>query len=114
MGHSHLQNARNGLDTPIARVRRASGYKTVVDPTGIIHVVPDRRPRLTIPFAPLLALAFLLVGFKALAMVNIGASDYEKKLTTLSDGTFVEQGAAWVLAPDPATKWVYTTLKSSL
>ncbi len=110
MGQSHLQ--KHGASRLSRKSRkRSSGYRTLVDANGVIHVVPREVERLSLPVVPLVMLAALLLVFKALAMANVGLNDYLHKLSILEGGTFLERGAAYILHPDPATIWVYDAIR---
>lgn len=110
MGRAHLHK----LDAPRAsrlRRRRSSGYRTIVDSNGSIHVVAREVDSFSLPVVPLLVLAVLLLVFKALAMMNVGLNDYTERLSALENGTLLERGAAFFLHPDPATLWIYELLR---
>ncbi|MEM9581175.1 MAG: hypothetical protein AAF891_10855, partial [Pseudomonadota bacterium] len=64
-----------------------------------------------IPFAVVVSLGFV---FKALAMVNVGVTDYSAKVQAMQSGSVLEQMGALVLAQDPATMWLYQALQSVL
>lgn len=112
MGHSHLHYSRASV-LPRKGRRRLRGYKTYIDHTGLVHVVPTSRrsnARRAVLF-PFVVLLGLLLVFKALAMINVGLNDYTARVAELQAGTFAEQAAAWVLMQDPASKWLYTLLQ---
>ena len=112
MGLAHLQNTSMRSTLPRKGRRRLRGYKTYVDNSGLIHIVP-RTQRVSSRFTlyPVFVLLALGIAFKALAMLNIGLNDYEAKVTELQSGSFLEQSAAMVLTVDPASIWLYQSLQ---
>jgi len=111
MGRSHLQSQRAGAILPRKGRRRLRGYTTYIDHTGLIHVVAKPRSRTLPPLMPFVVLAALVIAFKALAMVNVGLGTYQDKVATLQAGTAVEQAIGFVLREDPASSWLYSTIK---
>lgn len=51
-----------------------------------------------------------LVGLKATLMHGLPAEVYQSRLAELKQGTVIERVGAFVMAPDPATRWIADAL----
>lgn len=85
------------------KVRLAQGYYTTIRADGLVVAHPARRG-LRVPTKLLVGLVVLFVCFKGFVLAAIGPTTYDARLTTLAQGTIVEQAGAWVLQADPVTQ----------
>lgn len=111
MGYSQLQQKSGFVMLP-ANGQAKANYTTLVDKNGLIQVVPVRKSHVSAkqlggPIKLVLLFAVLVIVFKALALVNVGAVDYEAELEALQGGNVVEQAGAFVLQIDPLTSMFY-------
>jgi hypothetical protein len=96
---------QNGFSDRLKKVSRkharmANGYDAKVGRDGLIVFRPKRRKRgMPIRGHMLVGAAFL--GFKALMIVQLGASTYDARVQALQDGTTLEQAGAFVMQADP-------------
>jgi hypothetical protein len=82
------------------------GYTTQMRSDGLIVVKPRRRRRIYIPFNGIFLLLLGFIFFKAFMLASVGPDTYGERVATLSSGTFVEQGGAWLMQPDPASQTI--------
>lgn len=91
LGHKHRAMSR--------------GYTTVMRSDGLIVIKPCKR-RIQIPIK---GIALLLLGFfffKAFMIASVGVVTYGERVAILNNGTFVEQGGAWVMTPEPVSQTI--------
>ena len=81
------------------------GFTTQLRSDGLLIVKPKRRVFGISGKTVILFLA-AFIGFKGLAVAHMGPTTYEDRLAQLEEGTVIEQGAAWVMQPDPASLFV--------
>ena len=106
MGISLLQQKSGSTLASNRSLQTHADYMTLVDKNGLIQVVPRARKSRSLSLAPLkfmLILAVLLTVFKAVALINVGVSNYEDEIALLKSGNVVEQAGAFVLQVDPVT-----------
>ncbi|MCE8005912.1 hypothetical protein [Aestuariivita sp.] len=99
----------------LARKDRAMerGFTTQLRPDGLLIVKPKRRA-FAISGRSLVLFAAAFVGFKALAMAELGQATYESHVAELKSGTVIEQVGALVMQPDPASVFVGNHLRPYL
>ena len=91
LGHKHQAMSR--------------GYTTWMRDDGLIIVKPRRQKR--IMDFPLRGVFLLLLGFvffKGFMLASVGPDTYSERVAILNNGTFVEQGGAWVMQVDPISQ----------
>lgn len=82
-----------------------NGIVRKMDKTGLISAYPRRRlPRFPLRGIAILFLAALL--YKAFLLASLGTTVYQNRVDLLASGSFIEQGGAWVMQADPATRAV--------
>lgn len=110
MGFSQLNTSR--FEAILSRKGRRTlrGYKTFVDPSGLVHVVPVERRRVSPLWPFFLIVVGLVFPFKALAMMNVGLNDYEAQVSALKSGDVTAKAAWWVLQVDPVSHWIYDAI----
>ncbi len=112
MGYSQLQQ-KSGFVLLSDNGRQVNKkYTTLVDKNGLIQVLPKKKSKVAIrqmvgPLKLVCLFAVLVIVFKALALINVGAVDYEAELQALHGGNVVEQAGAYVLQIDPLTSTIY-------
>ncbi|QBF32984.1 hypothetical protein [Thalassococcus sp. S3] len=91
----------------LARKHQAmsNGYSPRMRADGLIVFRPKRK-RSGVSLPSLVLFVFAFFAFKAFLVASLGDVAYEDRLATLKDGTFVEQGGAWVMQVDPATRYL--------
>ncbi len=104
--HDHFVNRLNTLGRKHAKMTH--GYTTKVGKDGLIVVKPKRTRRA--PRSGGLKLIFLVaigfIGFKAFTLATVGPVTYNERLSTLQNGTIIEQAGAKAMAIDPVTEAV--------
>jgi hypothetical protein len=109
-----MPNAFTSFDKRLSKIDHtrqamARGYTSFVGSDGLIVIRPRRRPlRLPIKGIALMALGFF--GLKGMMLAQIGLEGYSERLTTLQNGTLVEQAGAWIMQVEPATQWIASNL----
>ena len=89
----------------------ARGYTTEIRSDGLIVVKPYvRRRGFSIPVAGIVMLLAGLLFFKAFILAAVGPELYDDRIAKLDEGTFVEQGGAWVMQIEPATEYFATVI----
>ena len=91
LGHKHQAMSR--------------GYTTRMRDDGLIVVKPRRQKR--IMDFQLKGVVLLLLGFvffKGFMLASVGPDTYSERVAILSNGTFVEQGCAWVMQVGPISQ----------
>lgn len=78
------------------------GAELNLGPDGLLTVRP-RRGGTGIPFRGLLVIAVLLIGAKAMMLVQDGSQTYGERVEKLASGTMVEKAGAFVMQADPLT-----------
>ena len=96
-----------------SRGRLANGYVSVVGDDGLIVVKP-RRARGKFPLRGALMLIVGFIGFKAAILATLGAPVYQDRVDSLSAGSAIEQGGAWVMQADPLTVLVADQIRPYL
>lgn len=92
LGRRHSRMAGNGV------VRK-------MDRTGLISAYPRRRkPRFPLKGIAIIFLAALL--YKAFLLASLDGAVYQARVDLLAEGSFVEQGGAWIMQADPATRFI--------
>ncbi|MCZ4354266.1 hypothetical protein O4H61_17255 [Roseovarius aestuarii] len=104
----------NGFAARLKKVNRkhtrmARGYDAKVGRDGLIVFRPKRR-KAGMPIRGLMLAGAALLGFKALAIVQLGAGGYDARVEALQNGTAVEQAGAFVMQPDPVSTAIATRL----
>jgi hypothetical protein len=97
----HFNNRLNNIGRKHKAMTR--GYVTQMRSDGLIVVKPRQRG---IDF-PVKGVVLLLLGFfffKAFLLAAIGPDTYGERIDKLQDGTFIEQGGAWVMQVEPVTQ----------
>ena len=79
------------------------GYVTRVGRDGLLTVTP-RRARPSFPLKGLLLLVLGFFLFKAFTLAAVGPVTYNERLSSLTQGSVVEQVGAALLAIDPVTQ----------
>jgi len=79
------------------------GYVTRVGRDGLISVLPKRGKR-SFPMAGLYLIVLVFFGFKAFTLAAIGPVTYNERLSSLNNGSSVEQIGAKMMAIDPVTE----------
>ena len=98
---------QNGFTDRLKKVNRkharmAHGYDSKVGRDGLIVFRPKRRRR-GMPIRGLMLAGAAFLGFKALLIVQLGASTYDARVQVLQGGTTVEQIGAFVMQADPVS-----------
>ncbi|MEB8388996.1 hypothetical protein OO012_17340 [Rhodobacteraceae bacterium KMM 6894] len=98
---------QNGFTDRLKKVNRkharmARGYDSKVGRDGLIVFRPKRR-KAAMPVRGLILAAVALFGFKALVIVQLGASTYDARVEGLQAGTTLEQIGAFVMQADPVS-----------
>lgn len=91
--------------------RMANGVVHSVDGNGLITA----RPKIYNPRFPLRGLLMLIATaflFKGYIYAHLGAGAYTDRIEALAGGTLIEQGGAWVMQADTATRAVAAVLQS--
>ena len=82
----------------------ANGYTPKLRADGLIVIKPKRaKSRISLKAVVLAALGF--IAFKAFLLASLGPDAYTDRVAKLNNGTFIEQGGAWVMQIDPATQF---------
>jgi hypothetical protein len=82
--------------------RMQHGVVKTVTADGLIVERP-RVYRPKFPLKGLLAVVVLGFLFKGMVFASLGAEPYAERVVVLQQGTLMEQAAAWIMYPDPAT-----------
>ena len=89
------------------------GYRATMRSDGLVVMKPQRM-RSAIPAKVLVLCLLCFFGFKALLLSHLGASAYETRVSSLGEGTAVEQAGAWIMQADPVTRFVANQLNTVL
>lgn len=81
------------------------GYVTKVNPDGLVVAKPQRRSYRGLMRGLVILIAVMMI-FKGVLYTQLGAAAYEARVTSLKEGSVVEQSGAWVMTPDPVTVWL--------
>ena len=103
--YDHFTKRLNTLGRKHAKMTR--GYSTKVGKDGLITVV-TKRPRRGLPIKGLILAVIGFFAFKAFMLAAVGPVTYTERLTTLENGTAIEQGGAKILGIDPVTSMLAT------
>ncbi|WP_296423660.1 hypothetical protein [Yoonia sp.] len=93
--------------------RMARGVVRTVNADGLIVA----RPRVYTPRFPLKGLLLLVaIGFlfKGFLFSYLGSGAYADRVTSLQQGTVMEQAGAWIMQPDPATTFIADAMKTMM
>lgn len=91
----------------------AKGIVRKIGKDGLISAYPRRR----IPQFPLKAFLMLFIAaflYKATLFAWLGEDVYNERVATLASGATIEQGGAWVMQADPATRFLAGLISSVL
>ena len=111
-----MSGPRNNFDERLNAIglkhaAMARGYTTEIRSDGLIVVKPYvRRRGFSIPVAGIVMLLAGLLFFKAFILAAVGPDLYDERVAKLGEGTFVEQGGAWVMKVEPATEYFATVI----
>tara|TARA_B110000971_G_C19664057_1_gene343674 strand:- start:95 stop:445 length:351 start_codon:yes stop_codon:yes gene_type:complete len=111
-----MSGPRNNFDKRLNAIglkhaAMARGYTTEIRSDGLIVVKPYvRRRGFSIPVAGVVMLLAGLLFFKAFILAAVGPDLYDERVAKLGEGTFVEQGGAWVMQVEPATEYFATVI----
>ncbi len=81
------------------------GYRASVRSDGLIVMKP-LRVRSAIPLKVLVLIACGFFAFKAFLLFALGSTSYELRVSSLNEGTPVEQAGAWVMQIDPLSAFL--------
>lgn len=100
--HDHFTKRLRKLGRKHAQMTH--GYTTKISKDGLIIVKPKRARRGTSGLQLILIAVMCLIVFKAFALASIGPTAYDERVSSLHEGTVVEQAGAFVMRADPITK----------
>lgn len=89
------------------------GFTTQLRADGLLIVKP-KRPRLAISGRSIVLFVAAFIGFKGLALAQVGQVTYDAQVAELAQGTIVEQAGAFVMQSDPASEFVAHHLRTVL
>ena len=102
------------FDKRVKRINRrhekmANGVVRKINSDGLIVARP-RAFRARFPLRTLIVVLAFGFLFKGFVLAYLGDAAYQERVTALQSGSVVEQAGAWLMQPDPATRFVATTL----
>lgn len=108
---SAMSQSQSDFNKRISSVSRkhsamSRGYRTVMRSDGLIVVKPKRRLLRGFPIKGLLGLVLGFFVFKALMLASLSEITYNERVAKLNQGGVIEQGGAWVMQIDPATRFL--------
>lgn len=84
----------------------AKGYTTKMNGNMIVEHRPRNKAASSIPFKGLLMMVAGLAFFKAVIIAHLGTTVYGERIAKLADGTWIEQGGAFVMQIEPVSMFV--------
>ncbi len=87
------------------------GHVTKVNPDGLVVAKPKRRSYRSLMRGAVILIAALMI-FKGVAYQQLGANVYEARVSTLKEGSVLEQSGALLMTPDPVTIWISNKIAS--
>lgn len=105
MVEGHLQFDRRLRALGRKHKAMSRGYTTRIRHDGLIVVRP-KRAGMDFPIRSVIILFVGFFLFKAFLLATMGPVTYTERLSTLSGGTQLEQGGAWVMQIDGITQGV--------
>jgi len=84
----------------------SNGYRTKIGKDGLIIVKPRRRPRRGISPRGALGLILGFFVFKAFMVTSLTEITYNERVAKLAQGTYLEQGGAYVMQTEPITLFI--------
>jgi len=91
--------------------RMANGVTHKMRKDGLI----EAKPRIYNPRFPLKGMVLLILAaflFKGYIYASLGPTDYNTRVSSLSEGALIEQAGAWIMHADVVTVFVGTMMNS--
>ena len=87
----------------------SKGYRATMRKDGLVVMKPQ-RVKSAVPAKLFLICLAGLFAFKIFLLSSLGASAYQYRLDSLTQGTSVEKAGAWVMQIDPVSEFVATQI----